>query len=78
MISDDASVGEVIEQMCAGAESLLAGWGSYALSSHPAQITPGDDPLVLVATSTAQDPHHGLLRAASNPPRMRPAFSSPM
>jgi nitronate monooxygenase len=28
MISDDASVGEVIEQMCAGAESLLAGWGS--------------------------------------------------
>jgi nitronate monooxygenase len=28
MISDDASVGEVIEQMCAGAERLLAGWGS--------------------------------------------------
>jgi nitronate monooxygenase len=27
MISDDASVGEVIEEMCAGAESLLAGWG---------------------------------------------------
>jgi nitronate monooxygenase len=27
MIRDDASVGEVIEQMCAGAESLLAGWG---------------------------------------------------
>jgi nitronate monooxygenase len=26
MIRDDASVGEVIEQMCAGAESLLAGW----------------------------------------------------
>jgi len=26
MISDDASVGEVIEQMCAGAEKLLAGW----------------------------------------------------
>jgi nitronate monooxygenase len=28
MISDDAPVGEVIEQMCAGAEKLLAGWGS--------------------------------------------------
>jgi nitronate monooxygenase len=28
MIRDDASVGEVIEQMCAGAERLLAGWGS--------------------------------------------------
>ena len=28
MIGDDASVGEVIEQMCAGAEKLLAGWGS--------------------------------------------------
>ncbi|MDT5255775.1 MAG: nitronate monooxygenase, partial [Mycobacterium sp.] len=27
MIRDDASVGEVIEQMCAGAERLLAGWG---------------------------------------------------
>jgi len=27
MVSDDASVGEVIEQMCAGAEKLLAGWG---------------------------------------------------
>jgi nitronate monooxygenase len=27
MIRDDASVAEVIEQMCAGAESLLAGWG---------------------------------------------------
>ena len=27
MISDDASVGEVIEQMCAGAEKLLTGWG---------------------------------------------------
>jgi nitronate monooxygenase len=26
MIRDDASVGEVIEQMCAGAERLLAGW----------------------------------------------------
>jgi nitronate monooxygenase len=26
MISDDASVGEVIGQMCAGAEKLLAGW----------------------------------------------------
>jgi nitronate monooxygenase len=28
MISDDASVGEVIEQMCAGAEKLLSGWRS--------------------------------------------------
>jgi nitronate monooxygenase len=28
MISDDASVGAVIEQMCVGAESLLARWGS--------------------------------------------------
>lgn len=28
MIHDDASVGEVIEQMCAGAERLLRGWGS--------------------------------------------------
>jgi nitronate monooxygenase len=28
MIRDDASVGEVIEQMCTGAERLLAGWGS--------------------------------------------------
>src|SRR6201993_688431 len=28
MISDDASVGEVIEQMCTGAQRLLAGWGS--------------------------------------------------
>ena len=28
MISDDASVGEVIEQMCAGARELLAGWSS--------------------------------------------------
>lgn len=28
MINDDASVGEVIETMCAGAESLLAGWGA--------------------------------------------------
>src|SRR6201987_1456202 len=28
MIRDDASVGEVIEQMCTGAEGLLAGWGS--------------------------------------------------
>jgi nitronate monooxygenase len=28
MISDDASVGEVIERMCTGAESLLAGWAS--------------------------------------------------
>jgi hypothetical protein len=27
MVSDDAPVGEVIEQMCAGAESLLAGGG---------------------------------------------------
>ncbi|SPM27763.1 NAD(P)H-dependent flavin oxidoreductase [Mycobacterium terramassiliense] len=27
MIRDDASVGEVIEQMCSGAERLLAGWG---------------------------------------------------
>ena len=27
MVSDDASVDEVIERMCAGAESLLAGWG---------------------------------------------------
>ncbi|HEY0225763.1 MAG TPA: nitronate monooxygenase, partial [Mycobacterium sp.] len=27
MISDDASVGDVIEQMCAGAEKLLTGWG---------------------------------------------------
>ena len=27
MIRDDASVGEVIDQMCAGAERLLAGWG---------------------------------------------------
>ena len=28
MISDDASVGEVIEKMCSGAESLLSRWGS--------------------------------------------------
>lgn len=28
MIRDDASVGEVIAQMCAGAERLLAGWGA--------------------------------------------------
>ena len=28
MIRDDASVGEVIAQMCTGAERLLAGWGS--------------------------------------------------
>ena len=28
MIGDDASVGEVIERMCAGAERLLAGWAS--------------------------------------------------
>jgi nitronate monooxygenase len=28
MISDDASVGEVIEQMCSGAESLLSAWGA--------------------------------------------------
>jgi nitronate monooxygenase len=28
MISDDASVGEVIETMCAGAERLLSAWGS--------------------------------------------------
>lgn len=28
MIQDDASVGEVIEQMCVGAEKLLSGWGS--------------------------------------------------
>jgi nitronate monooxygenase len=28
MIHDEASVGEVIEQMCAGAEKLLTGWGS--------------------------------------------------
>jgi nitronate monooxygenase len=28
MISEEASVGEVIEQMCAGAQRLLAGWGS--------------------------------------------------
>ena len=27
MVSDDAPVGEVIEQMCAGAQNLLAGWG---------------------------------------------------
>jgi len=27
MISDDASVGEVIDEICTGAESLLAGWG---------------------------------------------------
>lgn len=27
MIRDDASVGEVIDQMCTGAERLLAGWG---------------------------------------------------
>jgi nitronate monooxygenase len=27
MICDDASVGEVIETMCSGAERLLAGWG---------------------------------------------------
>jgi nitronate monooxygenase len=30
MIGDDASVGEVIEQMCAGAERLLTGWGRRA------------------------------------------------
>ncbi|MEB3983141.1 nitronate monooxygenase [Mycobacterium sp. 663a-19] len=30
MIRDDASVGEVIEQMCAGAERLLTGWGRRA------------------------------------------------
>jgi nitronate monooxygenase len=28
MIRDEAPVGEVIEQMCTGAENLLAGWGS--------------------------------------------------
>ena len=28
MIRDDASVGEVIAQMCTGAQKLLAGWGS--------------------------------------------------
>lgn len=28
MIRDDASVAEVIEQMCTGAEELLAGWGA--------------------------------------------------
>ncbi|MBW0013648.1 nitronate monooxygenase [Mycobacterium sp.] len=28
MVSDDASVGEVIAHMCTGAERLLAGWGS--------------------------------------------------
>jgi nitronate monooxygenase len=28
MIGDDASVGEVIERMCTGAERLLAGWAS--------------------------------------------------
>jgi nitronate monooxygenase len=28
MISDDASVGEVIETMCSGAESLLSAWGA--------------------------------------------------
>ena len=28
MINDDASVGEVIETMCAGAERLLTGWGA--------------------------------------------------
>ncbi|HWS91327.1 MAG TPA: nitronate monooxygenase [Mycobacterium sp.] len=28
MIGDDASVGEVIEKMCTGAETLLAGWAS--------------------------------------------------
>jgi nitronate monooxygenase len=28
MINDDASVGEVIETMCSGAEELLAAWGS--------------------------------------------------
>lgn len=27
MINDDASVGDVIEQICAGAEKLLTGWG---------------------------------------------------
>jgi nitronate monooxygenase len=27
MIRDDASVGEVIDEMCTGAENLLAGWG---------------------------------------------------
>lgn len=30
MVDDDASVGEVIERMCAGAERLLAGWGRRA------------------------------------------------
>jgi len=28
MIRDDASVGEVIEKMCSGAESLLSAWGA--------------------------------------------------
>ncbi|MGA8251410.1 MAG: nitronate monooxygenase, partial [Mycobacterium sp.] len=28
MIGDDASVGEVIETMCSGAEKLLSAWGS--------------------------------------------------
>jgi MGT family glycosyltransferase len=32
--------------------------------SEPVQPPPGDDPLVLVAPSTAQDPDHRLLRAA--------------
>jgi len=28
MINDDASVGEVIEQMCTGAQRLLTSWGA--------------------------------------------------
>lgn len=35
MIRDDASVGEVIEQMCAGAEELLARWGHSASDVTP-------------------------------------------
>jgi nitronate monooxygenase len=28
MIRDDASVADVIDEMCTGAEKLLSGWGS--------------------------------------------------
>jgi nitronate monooxygenase len=41
MIRDDAPVGQVIEEMCAGAEGLLGRWAA----SNPAHVTFGDDAL---------------------------------
>jgi nitronate monooxygenase len=37
MIHDDASVAEVIEQMCTGAQRLLTRWGSYGLIATAAR-----------------------------------------